>query len=210
MSAINTNSPDYYYDRSSYCEYSGSPECPRNCPICTIPYDKDEANGIGNIEAPKVGSFIGWKIIKLEQAELVKREYESEEFDMFWFQPKYYYQPLRNFMLPNGIAKQFTYALAKLLITEDAERSSAYGTKCRCSEAVVLEIHPIDGYTGEVYEDLDAGYGYSTWNDEFEYEVGKVIRPTAEFDERWWEECASGIHFFMTKEKAINYLNELV
>ena len=61
-----------------------------------------------------------------------------------------------------------------------------------------------------IYEDLDAGYGYSIWNDNFKYEVGKVIRPTAEFDERWWEECTSGIHFFMTKEKAINYLNELV
>lgn len=202
---------EYITCKARGCCYAANPECPDSCYDCVYRYKQDEELGLANNLTPKTGSFIGWKIIKLEQAELIEREHEPGEFDMsFWYQPKYHDQPLRTFMLPNGVPKTFKYALAKLLITEDAKRSSAYDKKCRCSEAAVLEIHPIDGRTGEVYEDLDAGYGYSTWDDNFRYEVGKVVRPTDKFNECWWEECASGIHFFMSKEKAINYLNELV
>lgn len=34
------------------------------------------------------------------------------------------------------------------------------------------------------------------------YEVGKIVKPKEKFDENRWNECSSGIHFFITKEEA--------
>ena len=36
------------------------------------------------------------------------------------------------------------------------------------------------------------------------YRAGERVTPDS-FDENWQEECASGIHFFITKEEAENY-----
>ena len=44
------------------------------------------------------------------------------------------------------------------------------------------------------------GYKYS----EFIYEVGKVV-VEPQFDKDPWKKCSYGIHFFITKEEALNY-----
>ena len=87
--------------------------------------------------------------------------------------------------------------LVKLLIPEDARRSSATTNKCRCDKAKVLAItdtdgnNPIDKITNYEYEPCD-------------YIVGETVTPDS-FDENRWEECSHGIHFFINKQEAINY-----
>ena len=83
--------------------------------------------------------------------------------------------------------------IIKLQITEMALRSSATGRKCRCSEALVLSID--DGALQEVIN-----YNFSRTV----YKVGEVVRPDW-FDTRRWEECANGIHFFITRKEAEEY-----
>ena len=88
--------------------------------------------------------------------------------------------------------------LVKLLIPSDAKRSNASGRKCRCSKAKVLEMTAFDDKPFD-------GIAESTFDASFTYEVGKTVEPTEPFCEDRWNECASGIHFFITKEEAINY-----
>ncbi len=82
--------------------------------------------------------------------------------------------------------------IAKLLIPKEAKRSSAFGRKCRAEYADVLEIE-------------GSATAYSEHDNTFTYEVGKRVVPKLPFDENWQEECASGIHFFITKIEAENY-----
>ncbi len=87
-------------------------------------------------------------------------------------------------------------AVAKLRIPADAERSNAAGRKCRASKAEVLDIEPLC----EVTE--DAVYR-SSHTPSFQYSVGATVEPDAPFDPDRWNECASGIHFFITREEAL-------
>ena len=87
--------------------------------------------------------------------------------------------------------------LVKLLILEDAERSSATTCKCRCDRAKVLEIENIE--TGERIEETKSDY-----DPEFIYRVGEIMT-VKDFDYDRWNECAPGIYFFMNKENALNY-----
>ena len=82
--------------------------------------------------------------------------------------------------------------IVKLKIPADAKRSHALGRKCRAEFAEVLEIFGV-------------GKAYSQHDGSFEYEVGKIVKPTAVFDENWVDECSTGIHFFITKIEAENY-----
>ena len=88
-------------------------------------------------------------------------------------------------------------AIVKLQIPAAAKRSSAYGRKCRCSEAIVLAI--TDKYGRPL------GMAKSNYDNKFVYRVGQIVRPAKPFEENRWVECASGIHFFMTKQEAIDY-----
>lgn len=45
----------------------------------------------------------------------------------------------------------------------------------------------------------------SQYEDDFIYRVGETVRPTSPFSENRWEECAPGIHFFVTREEAERY-----
>ena len=88
--------------------------------------------------------------------------------------------------------------IVKLKIPEYARRSSASRRKCRCDKAEVIEITSIDGkekYT-EAVSDRDAG---------FVYKVGEMVSVN-DFCENRWEECAAGIHFFMNRKEAVDYL----
>ena len=88
-------------------------------------------------------------------------------------------------------------ALVKIEIPEDAKRSSATGTKCRCDKARVLEITRIaDGkQSQEATSDHDLN---------FIYRVGEMVS-VDDFDENPYNECAPGIHFFINRQEAINY-----
>jgi hypothetical protein len=81
--------------------------------------------------------------------------------------------------------------IVKLLIPEDAKRSSATSRKCRASKAVVLEV-------------IGAEKGISENDASFVYEVGKEVIPDS-FDDNRWSECSHGIHFFMTRSEAERY-----
>ena len=87
--------------------------------------------------------------------------------------------------------------VVKLLIPDTALRSSASGRKCRASEAVVLTIYDNSG--NEISE---ARSGHDS---DFIYRVGETVKPVQEFDTNRWNECAPGIHFFVTREEAERY-----
>ena len=89
--------------------------------------------------------------------------------------------------------------IVELLITGDAKRSSATTRKCRCSKAKVLSITEFDGSQAgrtEVRSNHDSN---------FIYRVGDTVEVT-DYDEDRWNECSTGIHFFITREEAINYV----
>ena len=87
--------------------------------------------------------------------------------------------------------------IVKLLILEDAKRSSATTIKCRCNKARVLEITDIE--TGKSVDSA-----YSDYDNDFIYKVGEVVY-VDNFDNDRWNECSNGIHFFLNKENAIKY-----
>ena len=87
--------------------------------------------------------------------------------------------------------------IVKLLITEDAKRSSATTRKCRCNKAKVLSITSLDGK--EEYTKVTSDYDSS-----FTYEVDKIVE-VENFDENRWNGCSTGIHFFITRDEAVMY-----
>ena len=108
----------------------------------------------------------------------------------------------------------YIYSIAKLRIPETAQRSSAFGSKCRCSEAFVEEITSMDGSIK--YDSAVSMRGTNptpylavavTIDDTMstKYIVGETVKPDS-FDPNWWNECSNGIHFFMTREEAENYI----
>ena len=88
--------------------------------------------------------------------------------------------------------------LVELRIPADARRSNSTGRKCRCDRALVTGITDEDGNPVE-----SARSGYDS---DFVYRVGETVEPDG-FDEDRWDECTSGIHFYITKEEALDYAN---
>ena len=88
--------------------------------------------------------------------------------------------------------------IIKLKIYSDAMRCSATSRKCRCSKARVISITNIDGTKANV------DVAYSGYDKEFEYRVGEIVK-VDNFDTNRWNECAPGIHFFITREEAVDY-----
>ena len=88
--------------------------------------------------------------------------------------------------------------IVKLLIPEDAKRSSAATLKCRCSKAKVLEIQEEDGSPSEVKEVR------SNYDKGFIYRLGETVC-VENFDEDRWNECSRGIHFFISRDAAVSY-----
>ena len=87
--------------------------------------------------------------------------------------------------------------IVELLIPEDAKRSSATSAKCRCSKARVLDIEDIK--TGEKVKEIGSNY-----DNNFISKTGEIVTVN-DFDNDRWNECASGIHFFMSRDYALNY-----
>ena len=81
--------------------------------------------------------------------------------------------------------------IVKLCIPADAPRSHAFRRKCRAGFADVLEI-------------FGADKGISQHDEKTEYIVGQRVTPD-KFDPNWQEECAGGIHFYITRLEAENH-----
>lgn len=96
-----------------------------------------------------------------------------------------------------GYKKAHGY-IVELEILADAKRSSATSRKCRCSAAKVLSITTISGKSTKVKEIA------SNRDSNFVYRVGEIVRVDC-FDENRWNECSTGIHFFITRSEAERY-----
>ena len=88
--------------------------------------------------------------------------------------------------------------IVMLEICADAKRSSATSRKCRCSKAKVLSITHLDGSDSGLTEVR------SDYSKEFVYRVGEIAE-VSDFDDDRWNECAAGIHFFITRDEAVKY-----
>jgi hypothetical protein len=83
--------------------------------------------------------------------------------------------------------------LVRLRIPRQARRSNATGRKCRAEYVKVLEVIGSDvGVT-------NPPDGVRT-----EYRAGEIVRCHQWCEDRW-QECAGGIHFFLTREEAEDY-----
>lgn len=96
-----------------------------------------------------------------------------------------------------GWKKSRDGSIIKLWIPEDAKRSSACGRKCRCDKAEVLSIEAWDG--------RQLRYTYSNYDRAFMYEVGTTVSVDY-YEEDRWVECAPGIHFFINRQEAVDYI----
>ena len=87
--------------------------------------------------------------------------------------------------------------IVELEIPADAMRSSATSRKCRASKARVISITDVDGNPGgdSVASDYDS---------DFVYRVGETVE-VPNFDTNRWNECAPGIHHFITRGEAVQY-----
>ena len=88
--------------------------------------------------------------------------------------------------------------IVELEILSDALRSSATTRKCRCSKAKVVSITNLDGSPSGVAS-IPSSYDCN-----FIYTIGDIVE-VADFDTDRWNECAPGIHFFITRQEAVNY-----
>ena len=95
-----------------------------------------------------------------------------------------------------GWKKCRRHTIVKLLITEDSLRSSATTNKCRASKVKVLNIY------SKHNEEIESAVSFH--DSYFVYKKGETI-VIKNYDENRWNECSTGIHFFMTKEEAENY-----
>ena len=96
-----------------------------------------------------------------------------------------------------GYKKASGYII-ELEICADAKRSSATSRKCRCSKAKVLAITNLDGSESGLSE-IESNY-----DKDFIYRVGETVE-VPDFDDNRWNECAAGIHFFITRDEAVKY-----
>ena len=88
--------------------------------------------------------------------------------------------------------------IVKLKIPANAKRSSATTRKCRCDKAIVLSIENADGTQGEEKSVS------SVYDKDFVYTVGQEVS-VPNFDDNRWNECSTGIHFFITRQEAVEY-----
>jgi len=86
-------------------------------------------------------------------------------------------------------------SIATLKIPASARRSNATGRKCRAEYAEVLAIQDKEG--GAIESDV------SWYDSNFVYRVGETVRPHEWCEDRW-QECAGGIHFYLTRYEAVN------
>lgn len=89
--------------------------------------------------------------------------------------------------------------IIKLQIPADAKRSSATGRKCRCEYAKVLAIENLDGTPSGMKSVINTNYCPNII-----YAVGETVHPDS-FDTDRFNECSHGIHFFISRQEAVDY-----
>ena len=95
--------------------------------------------------------------------------------------------------------KKNALVIIKLKILEDSKRSRATTNKCRCNKALALEIQNSDGSKSDLLEVVSDDYTPCT------YKVGEIVEADS-WDENRFNECSHGIHFFLDREHAVDYL----
>ena len=88
--------------------------------------------------------------------------------------------------------------IIELFIPSNAKRCSATSRKCRCSKAKVISITTPSGDKTNITE------VHSNYNPNFIYKLGEYVE-VKNFDDNRWNECSTGIHFFITRQEAVNY-----
>ena len=96
-----------------------------------------------------------------------------------------------------GYKKAGEYII-ELEILADAKRSSATSRECRCNKAKVLRILDMDRTEANILQVA------SERDKNFVYKVGEIVK-VDDFDENRWNECSTGIHFFVNFQEAVNY-----
>ena len=81
--------------------------------------------------------------------------------------------------------------VVKLMIPEDAKRSSATSRKCRASHVGVLEV-------------IGGNEGVGIYESSVIYRKGETVK-CHKWDPDRWVECGGGIHFFITRQEAEDY-----
>ena len=94
--------------------------------------------------------------------------------------------------------KKVSGYIVELEIPADALRSSSTTRKCRCSKAKVISITNLDGTPSDV-KSVASGY-----DSKFIYTIGETVE-VPNFDTNRWNECAPGIHFFITRQEAVDF-----
>lgn len=94
--------------------------------------------------------------------------------------------------------KKASNYIVVLEIPADARRSSATTLKCRCDKAKVLRIENLDGSISDLKS------VFSSYDNDFIYTVGETVC-VDDFDTERWNECSRGIHFFLSRELAVQY-----
>ena len=89
--------------------------------------------------------------------------------------------------------------IVELEILKDARRCSATSRKCRCDKAKVLSIITPDGNETDITA-IESNYDHN-----FIYTVGEVAE-VPDFDDDRWNECSTGIHFFINRQEAVDYI----
>lgn len=98
--------------------------------------------------------------------------------------------------------RDYRCAIATLRIPVKTLRRQPCNGKCRASSARVLRIQIVDR---DSLLQHDVKEAVSEHNRRFTYKVGQVVKPEEAFCKSN-EECASGIHFFLTLKEAIDYI----
>jgi hypothetical protein len=88
--------------------------------------------------------------------------------------------------------------LVKLRIPDDAERCSA-NHKCRADKVEVIQYETLDGE--KLPDNIDV---HSFFNSAFVYHIGMI--DSGEYDHDPQCECSEGIHFFLNRDDAVNYV----
>lgn len=143
------------------------------------------------LACPSEGSFIGWKKVKVT-SEMMRNKFSHD----FISDGKVHFREELKDIEDNTPL----FFLIKLLIPEDAKRSSATTGKCRCDKAKVLGIYYLDGTEVTAIDTVFTAVNMI----DTAYRVGEMVYPDS-FDDDRWNECSHGIHFFVDKEAAIAY-----
>ena len=92
--------------------------------------------------------------------------------------------------------------IAKIEIPSEAKRTCNFFNtrKCRAEFCRVIEIKDSDN------KDIKSEYNCTYSDKKLKYTVGEIVKPDS-YDDSIFVDCSHGIHFFITKQEAIDWNN---